>query len=98
MPLQKTPTHYEHMPLIEKGWAIRLGQGNGFMDVCHEFESGTAEVPPCRGGGCTSNTSRLKRPPIDVVWKLGEGMQSQLSSSSFDHRSKLRGPSPKALE
>ncbi|GFW82930.1 hypothetical protein TNCV_2209821 [Trichonephila clavipes] len=39
----------------------------------------------------------LKRPPVGVVWELGEGVPAQVSSTSLDHGSKLRGPSPKAL-
>ncbi|GFW12548.1 hypothetical protein TNCV_818001 [Trichonephila clavipes] len=27
----------------------------------------------CRGGRCPLNMSRLKRPPVGVVWKLREG-------------------------
>ncbi|GFX49126.1 hypothetical protein TNCV_3077441 [Trichonephila clavipes] len=43
------------------------------------------------GGRCTLNLSRLKHPPIDVVWKFGEWrVQAQMSSSSLDHGSKLR--------
>ncbi|GFW13129.1 hypothetical protein TNCV_3330611 [Trichonephila clavipes] len=38
-----------------------------------EFEPSTAEDPPCIGGRCTLNVSRLKRPPVGVVRKLGEG-------------------------
>ncbi|GFX15434.1 uncharacterized protein TNCV_3303631 [Trichonephila clavipes] len=33
-----------------------------------------------------------------VVWKLGEGVPAQVSSSSVDHGSKLIGPSPEVLE
>ncbi|GFX77188.1 hexokinase-1 [Trichonephila clavipes] len=36
--------------------------------ACHVFESCTAEDPPCRGGQCSLNISRLKHPPIGVVW------------------------------
>ncbi|GFT90752.1 hypothetical protein TNCV_2777391 [Trichonephila clavipes] len=43
------------------------------------------------------NLSRLQRPPVRVVWKLGEGVPAQALSSSLDHGSKLRGPSPIAL-
>ncbi|GFT68489.1 hypothetical protein TNCV_2204091 [Trichonephila clavipes] len=39
-----------------------------------------------------------KSPPVGVVWKLEEGFPTQVSSSSLDHDSKLRGPSPKALK
>ncbi|GFY19252.1 uncharacterized protein TNCV_4226161 [Trichonephila clavipes] len=38
--------------------------------ACHEFDPGTAEDPPCRGGRYTLNISKLKRPSVDVVWKL----------------------------
>ncbi|GFX96081.1 hypothetical protein TNCV_2289711 [Trichonephila clavipes] len=31
-------------------------------------------------------------------WKFGEEVPAQVSSSSFDRGSKLRGPSPKTLE
>ncbi|GFV88631.1 hypothetical protein TNCV_1244411 [Trichonephila clavipes] len=40
--------------------------------ACHEFESSTAEDPPCRGRRCMLNIWRFKRPPVGVVWKLGE--------------------------
>ncbi|GFS52467.1 hypothetical protein TNCV_4851401 [Trichonephila clavipes] len=41
---------------------------------------------------------KFKRPPVTVVWWLGEGMPAQVSSSSLDDGSELRGPSPNALE
>ncbi|GFV33294.1 hypothetical protein TNCV_1498161 [Trichonephila clavipes] len=67
--------------------------------VCHEFEPSTIEDPQCNRGRFTLNKSRFKRPPFDVVCKLGDGgASSQGSSSSLDHGSKFRGPSPKALE
>ncbi|GBN42646.1 hypothetical protein AVEN_22607-1, partial [Araneus ventricosus] len=37
-----------------------------------------------------------KRPPVSVVRKLGEGVPAQVSPSSFDSSSKLRGPSQNA--
>ncbi|GFW19886.1 hypothetical protein TNCV_3561891 [Trichonephila clavipes] len=37
------------------------------------FESSTCEYQPCRGGRCTLNLSRLKCPPIVLMWKLIEG-------------------------
>ncbi|GFX32062.1 hypothetical protein TNCV_4099111 [Trichonephila clavipes] len=33
----------------------------------------------------------------DVVWKLGGGVATPVSSASFDHGLELRGPSPIAL-
>ncbi|GFU73137.1 uncharacterized protein TNCV_1354281 [Trichonephila clavipes] len=37
--------------------------------TCHELEPGTDEGPPCRGGQCTLNISRLKRSTVGGVWK-----------------------------
>ncbi|GBN89144.1 hypothetical protein AVEN_182994-1 [Araneus ventricosus] len=34
-----------------------------------------------------------KRPPVGVAWKFGEGVPAQVSSSSSDRGSELRGPS-----
>ncbi|GFU98041.1 hypothetical protein TNCV_233161 [Trichonephila clavipes] len=51
------------------------------------------------GGHCSSNLSELKRPPVGVMRKLGDVcVPAQVSSSSLDHGSKLRAPSPKALK
>ncbi|GFS94644.1 hypothetical protein TNCV_3649801 [Trichonephila clavipes] len=63
----------------------------------HEFESSAAEDPPCRGDHCTLNLSNLKRPLVGLMWTLGRGMPAHVSSSSLDHSSKSRGPSPIAL-
>ncbi|GFV73425.1 hypothetical protein TNCV_3389411 [Trichonephila clavipes] len=38
--------------------------------ACHEFEPSTAEDPQWRR--CTLNLSRLKRPPVGILGKLGE--------------------------
>ncbi|GFX33159.1 hypothetical protein TNCV_5043261 [Trichonephila clavipes] len=46
---------------------------------------------------CSLNQSKLKCPPVGVEWKLGEGVQAQMSFSSLDHGLKLRGPLHKAL-
>ncbi|GFY28239.1 hypothetical protein TNCV_4395731 [Trichonephila clavipes] len=43
------------------------------LSAYHEFEHGTAEDPPSRGGRRTSNQSRLKRHPVGVVGKYEEG-------------------------
>ncbi|GBL83992.1 hypothetical protein AVEN_23495-1 [Araneus ventricosus] len=34
----------------------------------------------------------VKRPPVGVAWNFGEGVPAQVSSSSSDRGSKLRGP------
>ncbi|GFX19613.1 hypothetical protein TNCV_2075211 [Trichonephila clavipes] len=60
---------------------------------CHD-QPNTIKDPPCRQR-CTQICRELKRPPVGVVWELGEGGAS--SGTSLDHGSKLRGPSPKAL-
>ncbi|GFS84382.1 hypothetical protein TNCV_4605892 [Trichonephila clavipes] len=53
--------------------------------ACHEFEPCTAEDPPCRGGRCTLNMKRLKRPPVEEVSLVTAPVQVQsispLSSS-----------------
>ncbi|GFX04359.1 hypothetical protein TNCV_3975071 [Trichonephila clavipes] len=50
-----------------------------------------------KGGRFMLNMSRFKRLPVGGVWKLGEGAPAPVSSSSFGHGSKLRGPPPIAL-
>ncbi|GFY14555.1 hypothetical protein TNCV_4827591 [Trichonephila clavipes] len=55
--------------------------------TCHKLEPGTTEDSSCKGGQCMLNVSRLKRPSVGVVWKLGEGVPTQVSSSSLDHGS-----------
>ncbi|GFV84843.1 hypothetical protein TNCV_4298251 [Trichonephila clavipes] len=49
------------------------GCGNQMVkvsDSCQEFESSTAEDPPCRENRCELNKSMLKRPPVDVVEEM----------------------------
>ncbi|GFX38051.1 hypothetical protein TNCV_3836501 [Trichonephila clavipes] len=64
--------------------------------VCHEFKPSIKDSP-CREKRCLLNILRLKRPPVGVVWKLGEGSAAQVSSSSLDQGLKLRGQLPLAL-
>ncbi|GFV19041.1 hypothetical protein TNCV_4759261 [Trichonephila clavipes] len=59
--------------------------------TCHKIEPNNAEDPPSR---CSLSMSRLKHPPFDVVWKLGEERQVQVL---VDYGSKLRVRSPIAL-
>ncbi|GFW48383.1 hypothetical protein TNCV_1109461 [Trichonephila clavipes] len=40
--------------------------------ACHKFEPNTTEDPPCSGAMHVKSRD-LKRPPVGVVWKLGEG-------------------------
>ncbi|GFV37735.1 uncharacterized protein TNCV_1001731 [Trichonephila clavipes] len=58
------------------------------------FETSTAEDPPCRRRA-RENLSMLKRSPVVVVGKLEQWVLAQVSSSSLDQGSKLRGPSQK---
>ncbi|GFV22320.1 hypothetical protein TNCV_3923801 [Trichonephila clavipes] len=65
--------------------------------ACHEFEPSTTENPPC-WEAMHVKTVESSNVLLLVRWKLGErGEPSQMSSSSLDHGSKLRSPSPKAL-
>ncbi|GBO43663.1 hypothetical protein AVEN_100496-1 [Araneus ventricosus] len=54
----------------------------------------TTEDTPCMWDCYTLNhSSGTERPPVGVVRKFGEGLPAQVSSSSFESVSKLRGPS-----
>ncbi|GFW40837.1 hypothetical protein TNCV_4368851 [Trichonephila clavipes] len=70
-------------------------QGIGSWHAYHEFEPSTTKDPPCKAAMLVKSVE-LKRPPVGVVWKLGEAVPAQVSSTSIDHGSKLRGPSPKS--
>ncbi|GFY27188.1 hypothetical protein TNCV_2068091 [Trichonephila clavipes] len=45
--------------------------------TCHAFEPSTAKDPPCEG----TYMLELRRPPVGVVWKLGEGVPAEVLSS-----------------
>ncbi|GFX16604.1 DUF4817 domain-containing protein [Trichonephila clavipes] len=49
--------------------------------LCHEFEPSTA------ADHCTLNLSKLKCPPIGVIWNLEKGMPALVSSSSLKNGS-----------
>ncbi|GFW26814.1 uncharacterized protein TNCV_1403041 [Trichonephila clavipes] len=49
------------------------------------------------GQRCTINLSRAEMSSRWCGVVVGEGVPAQVSSTSLDHGSKLRGPSPKAL-
>ncbi|GFV94568.1 hypothetical protein TNCV_3826351 [Trichonephila clavipes] len=65
--------------------------------ACHEFEPSTADDLLCREDRCNLTLSRLKSPPIGVMWKFGEGVSAQVSYSLLEHGSKSREMSPKDL-
>ncbi|GFX28596.1 hypothetical protein TNCV_3336561 [Trichonephila clavipes] len=53
-------------------------------------------VLPCRGL-IQVKSCEPQSPNVGVMCKFGEGLPFQMSSSSTDHGSELRGPSSKAL-
>ncbi|GFV81441.1 hypothetical protein TNCV_51651 [Trichonephila clavipes] len=57
---------------------------------CHKLEPSTTKDPPCRA----PMPLNLSREEASSRWC---GMPAQVSSTSLDHGSKLRGPSRKAL-
>ncbi|GFY08743.1 hypothetical protein TNCV_5006561 [Trichonephila clavipes] len=59
---------------------------------CHESEPSTTEDPPCRGVKHAKSDESSNVLPL-----VRRGVPAQVSSTSLDHGSKLRGPSPKAL-
>ncbi|GFT30439.1 hypothetical protein TNCV_2377281 [Trichonephila clavipes] len=74
-----------NLPFVRSLYAIPspLGGCDSLMDkvtdswlTCHEFEPGTVEDSPFRGGRSTLNMWRLKRSPVGMVWKLGENVSS----------------------
>ncbi|GFV52948.1 hypothetical protein TNCV_2876161 [Trichonephila clavipes] len=68
------------------------GQGIGSWLACLEFEPRTTEDPPCMGA------MHVKSVESSSVLRLcGSWVSTQVSSSSLDRDSKLRGPSPKAI-
>ncbi|GFX02299.1 hypothetical protein TNCV_2284681 [Trichonephila clavipes] len=61
-----------------------------------DTSSSPAPLKPRRvGERCTLICRELKPPLVGVV--VRRGVPAQVSSTSLDHGSKLRGPSPKAL-
>ncbi|GFU73838.1 hypothetical protein TNCV_554661 [Trichonephila clavipes] len=54
--------------------------------TCHEFEPSAAEDPPCRDSRC----SRLKRLPAGVVWRLGDGVPTHVSSLTMIQNDEIR--------
>ncbi|GFT55248.1 uncharacterized protein TNCV_4611251 [Trichonephila clavipes] len=64
------------------------------------FVTGSSPVPlkTCRvGQRCTLNLSRAETSSRWCGVVVRRGVPAQVSSTSLDHGSKLRGPSPKAL-
>ncbi|GFX96281.1 hypothetical protein TNCV_2291691 [Trichonephila clavipes] len=59
---------------------------------CHEFESIITKDHPCRGEMHVKYVESSN--VLSMEWCV---RTAQASSSSLDHGSKLRGPSPKAL-
>ncbi|GFX63436.1 integrase catalytic domain-containing protein [Trichonephila clavipes] len=70
-------------------------QGIGSWLACHEFEPSTTKDPPCKDAMLIKSVVSSNVFPL--VWLFGEVVPAQVSFSSLDLGSKLRGPSPKAL-
>ncbi|GFV66996.1 hypothetical protein TNCV_356821 [Trichonephila clavipes] len=63
---------------------------------CHEFKPSTTKDPLCRGEMHIKSVESSNVLPL--VWQLGEGgVPVQVPSTSLDHSSELRGPSPKVF-
>ncbi|GFU73252.1 hypothetical protein TNCV_493771 [Trichonephila clavipes] len=79
--------------------AILMAKVTNTWLAYHKFKPIATEDPLCRGEQYTLNLSRFKRPPVSVMRKLGEeDGRAQMSSSSFDHGSKLRCMLTRVLE
>ncbi|GFU62466.1 hypothetical protein TNCV_2204011 [Trichonephila clavipes] len=65
--------------------------------LCHGFEPSTNKDPPCWG---VMHVKSVESPNVLPLMWCGireSGVSAQVSSTSLDHSSKLRGPLPKAL-
>ncbi|GFS95960.1 hypothetical protein TNCV_4277491 [Trichonephila clavipes] len=59
------------------------------LPMCHEFEPCTPEDPPYREGRWTINMLKFKRPPVDVVRKLGKRVTATVTYSSLHHGAQI---------
>ncbi|GFV29673.1 hypothetical protein TNCV_330391 [Trichonephila clavipes] len=83
----------------ERLWCVKpSGQGNGLVASVSSVRALYRGRPTVQRDRCTLNLSGFERSPIGVMWELGRRVSAQVWSSSFDHGSKLRGPSPKSLD
>ncbi|GFS53595.1 hypothetical protein TNCV_730451 [Trichonephila clavipes] len=58
---------------IRRPWSRKAKVKDSWQ--CHGFKPSTAEDPPCRGGLCSLNMSRIKHPPVGVEVRSGWGCQ-----------------------
>ncbi|GFU92546.1 transposable element Tc1 transposase [Trichonephila clavipes] len=71
---------WQHRPRV---MVFHFWNGRGSLVVkfrdrwlaCYEFDTSASKDPPCRGGRCTSNLSRLKRPPVCVCAKIKDEVE-----------------------
>ncbi|GFV04359.1 hypothetical protein TNCV_919801 [Trichonephila clavipes] len=63
--------------------------------VCPELEASTSKDPSCRGEMHVKSVESSNA--LLLEWCASSKRTAQVSSSSLDNRSKLRGSSPKAL-
>ncbi|GFW29503.1 hypothetical protein TNCV_744451 [Trichonephila clavipes] len=82
---------------IQSGCGSRVVKVSDRGWPCHEFEPSTTKVPPCRGAMYVKSVESSN--VLLLVWcgSWERAVLAQVSSTSLDHGSKLRGPSPKAL-
>ncbi|GFT55805.1 hypothetical protein TNCV_4521971 [Trichonephila clavipes] len=100
-PVFKTPsklgTHLSTHCSGDERQSRPCGQGIGSWQACLEFETITPKDLPFRAAMHVKSvkTSNV----LSMVWcgSHERGERAQASSSSFDHGSKFRGQSPKAL-
>ncbi|GBN03506.1 hypothetical protein AVEN_116548-1 [Araneus ventricosus] len=72
------------------GLVVGLGLGAGGLQVRNPIP---LKIRRVWGPLYAKSYVVAKRPPVGVAWKFGEKVPAQVSSSSSDHGSKLRGPS-----
>ncbi|PRD36170.1 UNVERIFIED_CONTAM: hypothetical protein NCL1_09442 [Trichonephila clavipes] len=97
--VQMVPSPSYHMPPMIMNNFHQMPSG---IDIVACLFTSSSPVPlktRCVGQQCTLNLLRAETSSrwCGVVVRRGEGVPAHVSSTSLDHGSKLRGPSPKAL-
>ncbi|GBM92588.1 hypothetical protein AVEN_176144-1 [Araneus ventricosus] len=72
---------------------IRSGQMSSRWCDAEVWRGVASSDPPCMGPVVRKSYLEAKRPPASVERKFGEGVPAQVSSSSSDRDSELRGQS-----
>ncbi|GFX55812.1 hypothetical protein TNCV_609781 [Trichonephila clavipes] len=94
--LAATPHQREDVSALDRFGAHRCPARRVFSGTGLELLPSTTK-DAVQGSDARQIYRELKPPPVGVALQPGEGEPAQVSSTSLDHGSKLRGPLSKAL-